>query len=116
MVTGEQIKAARAMLRLTQRQFAEMVHITPSLLRRLEGIRGPIVTSPAVLKVMKESLSAAGIELINPSHYGGVGGAGIRLAGEVARGGRLIETEPEIEIEPSEELVAVKSVAEGRSP
>lgn len=106
MITGEQIKAARAMLRLTQRQFAEMVHVTPGLVRRLEGIRGPIVTTPAILAVIKEALTAAGLELIDSGHYGGIGGPGIRLTGEVAQGGRMIETEPEILAGRPEELVA----------
>ena len=64
------------------------------------------MTTPAILAVVKEALTAAGIELIDPGHYGGLGGPGIRLAGEVAQGGQMIETEPETMEDRPEELIA----------
>lgn len=45
MLTGEQIKAARAMLRLDQRQFAARVGAAVTMVQRLERARGPVARS-----------------------------------------------------------------------
>lgn len=80
-VTGEQIKGARAMLRLDQRQFAALTHITVGTLRRMERTPGPISATPAILAVICTSLLSAGVELIEAGSYSGMGGPGLRLKG-----------------------------------
>ncbi len=83
IVTGEQIKAARALLRQNQQQFSTVCHITVGALRRMERTRGPITLAPNMLKSVMHALTDAGIELIDAGHYSGTGGPGVRLAGEV---------------------------------
>lgn len=81
IITGEQIKGARAMLRLDQAQFSALTHLSVSTIRRLERTRGPVITGEGAVKALCEALEQAGIELIDAGHYEGIGGPGIRLAG-----------------------------------
>jgi transcriptional regulator with XRE-family HTH domain len=75
MITGEQIRSARAMLRLDQRQFATMARIAVSTVQRLERARGPVIASTTMLDAPRRTLEDAG-------NYSGIGGPGIRLKGE----------------------------------
>lgn len=82
IVTGEQIRAARAMLRIDQKQFASLTHVTMAVMRRMERTRGPIVAAPGLLEAMRLALEDAGIELIPAGPYQGIGGPGLRMKGE----------------------------------
>lgn len=81
-ITGEQIKAARSMLRMGQRDFAEMCHVSVGVLRRMERTVGPVSNDPAILKAVKHALENNGIELISAGYYEGYGGPGIRITSE----------------------------------
>ena len=83
MITSGQLRAARALLRLDQRQFAVLVHLSIGAIQRLERSRGPLKASPEFLQAIRISLDAAGIELINSGPYSGQGGPGVRLTGDV---------------------------------
>jgi transcriptional regulator with XRE-family HTH domain len=80
-VTGEQVRGARAMLRLDQKEFAALVHLTLGRVQKMERTRGPIVAAEGVLKAMCSALEEAGIEFIDAGPYEGIGGPGVRLAG-----------------------------------
>jgi len=82
IITGEQIKAARAMLRLDQKRFSELCHVSYAMIRRMEKTNGPISTDSAILKAMEYTLESVGIELISAGYYEGNGGPGIRMKGE----------------------------------
>lgn len=91
IITGEQIRAARAMLRLDQRAFAALIHVTLGAVRRMERTRGPIVAAEGVLKALAAALDDAGIILIEPGHYEGVAGPGVRFASEPAPVAEVID-------------------------
>ncbi len=65
MVTAEQIKAARALLRLEQDELARRSGVSVSTIRRLEGAGGALrvadETAAAVLTVLEE----AGVQFIH---------------------------------------------------
>lgn len=68
MITPEQIRAARALLRLEQSELAERAHVSVATLRRLEAEDGLSAVSPTMLGQVREALEGAGVEFI----YGGV--------------------------------------------
>jgi DNA-binding transcriptional regulator YiaG len=83
LITAGQLRAARALLRLDQRQFASLVHVPIGVVQRLERARGPLKTSPQLLEAIRTTLNDAGIELIGSGPYSGEGGPGVRLTGDV---------------------------------
>ncbi len=83
MITGEQIKAARMMLRLSQREFAMMTHVTIHTVQRMEQTRGPLRNAGPLIEAVRTATEAAGIEFIPSGPYVGNGGPGIRLKGDV---------------------------------
>ena len=95
IVTGEQIRAARAMLRLDQKQFAGLTHVTVGTVRRLEATRGPVTAASGLLEAMCSALEDAGIELIEAGPYDGIGGPGIRMRGEPVATDDVIDFEAE---------------------
>ena len=68
MVTPEQIRAARALLRLEQRELAERAHVSVATLRRLEAADEVSSMSSSTLNQVRQALEGAGVEFI----YGGV--------------------------------------------
>lgn len=72
------------MLRLDQQGFASLTHLAVGAVRRLEKKQGPIVAAPGVIEAVRIALEGAGIELIEPGAYEGVGGPGLRLKGAAA--------------------------------
>jgi len=97
IITGEQIRAARAMLRLDQKQFASLTHLTLGTVRRLERTHGPVTAPAGLLDAMRFALEAAGVELIDAGPYKGVGGPGIRLKGEPVADNDVIDFEQAVE-------------------
>ncbi len=71
------------MLRLDQRQFAALVHVSVGAIQRLERSRGPLKIGSELLQAIRIALDAAGIELIDSGQYSGQGGPGLRLKGDV---------------------------------
>ncbi len=65
MITSDQIRAARALLRLEQAEVARRARVSPATLRRVEsGSEKPRASSQAV-KSIQLVLEAAGIEFID---------------------------------------------------
>jgi transcriptional regulator with XRE-family HTH domain len=64
MITAEQIRAARALLRLDQTELARRSHVSLATLRRIEGsAEKPRASAPAV-DAVRQALEKAGIEFI----------------------------------------------------
>ena len=97
IITGEQIRAARAMLRMDQKQFAAMTHLTLGTVRRLERTPGPVTAAAGLLDAMRFALETAGIELIDAGLYQGVGGPGVRFKGEPVADEDVIDFEQAVE-------------------
>lgn len=84
MITAGQLRAARAMLRLDQRQFANLIHVSLGAVQRFERGRGTLKVSPEFLLAIRQALDGAGIELVPSGPYAGNAGPGLRLKGDVA--------------------------------
>lgn len=72
VITGAQIRAARALLRWTADELANTASVGLSTIRRAEAEDGPPPITAANLKLVRIALEAAGIEFI-PDNGGGVG-------------------------------------------
>ena len=81
MLTGAQMKAARALVGMEQKTLATRSGVSLPTIQRMETsdgvVRGVIET---LMKVM-EALQAAGIEFINEGAISNGGGRGVRLRG-----------------------------------
>lgn len=75
MLTGEQIRAARALLRLEQADLSSAAGISLETVKRLEGIRGPVSAHARTLKAIQHALEAAGVVFVAPNGMG----PGVRL-------------------------------------
>jgi transcriptional regulator with XRE-family HTH domain len=63
-ITPEQIRAARALLRLEQGQLAQRAHVSIVTIRRLEGIGGSERVTPTTVEGIRQALEQAGAEFI----------------------------------------------------
>ncbi len=75
MLTGEQIRGARAMLRWDQAKLANESSVSLPTIKRLEKMAGEVSGTVKTVRVIQGALEAAGIEFIDPNG----GGAGVRL-------------------------------------
>ncbi len=76
MLTGTQIRMARAALRWGVRDLAANAGTTPNTVSRIEG--GGEALAGTLMK-MQEALETAGVEFISAGSYQGDGGPGVRL-------------------------------------
>ncbi len=70
MITSEQIRAARALLRWEQRDLADASKVSLPSIKRLEMIPGPLVAMPRTIEALRAALEAAGIEFTNGGRLG----------------------------------------------
>lgn len=75
MLTCEQLRAARAIVRWRAVDLAERAGVNLSTIQRAEKADGPVPMMPANEKAVRQALEAAGIEFIPENG----GGAGVRL-------------------------------------
>jgi transcriptional regulator with XRE-family HTH domain len=79
MITGAQLKAARALLGIKQRQLAEISDLSLPTIQRMEAsddvVRGNV---DSLVKVV-EALENAGVEVIGIDAVSSAGGRGVRL-------------------------------------
>lgn len=79
MLTGAQLKAARALLGINQRQLADISGLSLPTIQRMEAsddvVRGNV---DSLMKVV-EALETAGVEVIGSDAVSGTGGRGVRL-------------------------------------
>lgn len=85
------------MLRLDQRQFAALTHVSVGMVRRMERTMGPITAAAGLLEAVRVALDDAGIELIEAGPYEGVGGPGLRFKGEPLVKDDVIDFEQAVE-------------------
>ena len=80
MITGEQIRAGRALSRMEQKDLAEKSGVSLPTIKRLEKMKGEVSAYDRTLDAIKGALEGAGVEFIPADN----GGPGVRLreAGE----------------------------------
>jgi predicted transcriptional regulator len=74
-LTSDQIRGARALLRLSQAELAEAADISLETVKRLELMDGELKTRLETITRIKTALEKAGVEFIPENG----GGAGVRL-------------------------------------
>ncbi|MEI9981934.1 MAG: XRE family transcriptional regulator [Aliidongia sp.] len=63
-ITPDQIRAARALLRLEQAELARRAHVSVMTIRRLEGAEGRGRVTPPIVQGVRRALEQAGAEFI----------------------------------------------------
>ncbi len=85
MITANQLRAARALLSIDQRQMAELADLSVPTIQRMEASDGVIRANVDSLMKLVAALENAGIELINPGVSSQAGGRGVRLREHVTK-------------------------------
>jgi transcriptional regulator with XRE-family HTH domain len=85
MITAHQLRAARALLNIDQRQIADLADLSVPTIQRMEASDGVIRANVDSLMKLVSALESAGIELINPGVPSPSGGRGVRLREHVAK-------------------------------
>ena len=81
MITGAQMRAARALLGIDQRELAQRSGLSLPTIQRMEASDGVIRGNVDSLMKLVDALGAAGIELIGDGAASPAGGRGVRLKG-----------------------------------
>ena len=72
MVTSEQVRAARAMLRWEQATLAEKAGVSVETIKRLERLDGPLTAGRhATITAIEKAFAKAGVEFTNGEAPGG---------------------------------------------
>jgi len=79
-LTGEQIRAARALIRWEQKQLAADASVSLETVKRLEGMTGMVSANVSTVHAIKTTLERAGIIFIAENGEG----PGVRLRKEPA--------------------------------
>ena len=79
MITAPQMRAARALLGIDQRQLAELAGVSLPTIQRMEASVGNVRGVVDSLTKVVEALDRAGIELIGEGAFSREGGRGVRL-------------------------------------
>ena len=79
MITSRQMRAARALLGLDQRQLAEMAGVSLPTIQRMEASEGTVRGVIDSLTKVIEALDRAGLELIGDNVSSNGIGRGVRL-------------------------------------
>lgn len=85
MITAAQLRAARALANIDQRQLAELAGLSLPTIQRMEASDGVIRGNVDSLTKLLAALDAAGIELIGDNAASPGGGRGVRLKAPVPR-------------------------------
>jgi transcriptional regulator with XRE-family HTH domain len=85
MITARQMRAARALLGIDQRQMADLSGLSVPTIQRMETSDGVIRGNVDSLMKLISALENAGIELISPGAVSPAGGRGIRLKEQVSK-------------------------------
>ena len=81
MITSAQMRAARALLGIDQRQLAQHSGLSLPTIQRMEASGGVVRGNVDSLVMVVEALAANGSELIGEGAASGGGGRGVRLKG-----------------------------------
>jgi transcriptional regulator with XRE-family HTH domain len=79
VITAAQLRAARALAQLDQREIAELAGLSVPTIQRMEASDGVIRGNVDSLMKLIAALDAAGIELIGEGTASAGGGRGVRL-------------------------------------
>jgi transcriptional regulator with XRE-family HTH domain len=79
VITAAQLRAARALLGIDQRELAQRCSLSLPTIQRMEASGGVIRGNVDSLMKLVEALAAAGIELIGEGAPSTHGGRGVRL-------------------------------------
>ena len=79
MITAAQLRAARALLGIDQRQLADLAGLSVPTIQRMEASEDVIRGNVDSLMKLIAALNNAGIELIGDGAVSAEGGRGIRL-------------------------------------
>lgn len=79
MITAAQLRAARALLGIDQRELAQRCGLSVPTIQRMEASDGVIRGNVDSLMKLVEALASAGIELIGDGTVSNGGGRGVRL-------------------------------------
>lgn len=79
MITGSQMKAARAMLGMDQRALAEAAGLSLPTIQRMEASAGVVRANVDSMVKVVAALEAAGVALIAEGTVSAEGGRGARL-------------------------------------
>ena len=75
MLTSEQIRAARGLLRWSVRELAQRACVHIATVQRMERCQGPVQGTVECLRKVQRALEAAGVEFLPDN-----GGPGVRRA------------------------------------
>lgn len=75
MLTSDQIRAARALLKWDQKALAQASKVSLATIKRIEPLSGPVVANAVTIDALRRALEGAGIEFITENG----GGAGVRF-------------------------------------
>ena len=81
MITGTQMRAARALLGIDQRELAQRSGLSLPTIQRMEASDGVIRGNVDSLMKLIAALDAAGVELISEGAVSHGGGRGVRIKG-----------------------------------
>jgi transcriptional regulator with XRE-family HTH domain len=88
MLTGPQLRAARALLGIDQRQLAQLAGLSLPTIQRMEASDTVVRGNVDSLMKLVDALASSGIELIGEGAVSSGGGRGVRLVAKpVASGG-----------------------------
>jgi len=79
MITAGQMRAARALLQIDQRQLAEIAGLSLPTIQRMEASEGVIRGNIDSLRKLIEALHTAGVALLDDGAASQAGGRGVRL-------------------------------------
>ena len=79
MITAAQMRAARALLGIDQRELAERANLSLPTIQRMEASDGVVRGNVDSLMKLVDALAANGIELIGEGATSSKGGRGVRL-------------------------------------
>jgi transcriptional regulator with XRE-family HTH domain len=79
VITAAQLRAARALLGIDQRELAQRCSLSLPTIQRMEASEGVIRGNVDSLMKLVDALGAAGIELIGDGATSAGGGRGVRL-------------------------------------
>lgn len=79
MITSGQMRAARALLGIDQRELAQRSHLSLPTIQRMEASDGVVRGNVDSLMKLVDALTANGVELIGEGATSSAGGRGVRL-------------------------------------
>jgi transcriptional regulator with XRE-family HTH domain len=94
MITSAQIRAARALLGIDQRQLAELAGLSVPTIQRMEASDGVVRAVVDSLEKVVNALNAAGVELISAGAPSYGSGRGVRLIEREGAGRARVIDEP----------------------